>query len=195
VALLPDSLGRDPLTLLRWRPEHVDALLATVTDSLTELRRWMPWAYETPTRSALRDVLAQGESLFDDDERWEYVLSEDGTDQLVGAAGVHRSDDPQRPEVGYWVRSDRTGRGYATTAAATLVDAAFTWVPGAERVGIRMDQANVASAAVPRKLGFALVGEEDREILTPGHTGRGFIWETSNDAWRDGGGGGPIRSA
>ena len=41
---------------------------------------------------------------------------------------------------------------------------------------IRMDQANLASAAVPPKMGFSFSGEEDRETAAKGHTGRGFIW-------------------
>jgi RimJ/RimL family protein N-acetyltransferase len=42
---------------------------------------------------------------------------------------------------------------------------------------IRMDQANIASAAVPPKLSFELEGEETlRDVLTSGHTGKGWIW-------------------
>jgi hypothetical protein len=39
-----------------------------------------------------------------------------------------------------------------------------------------MDQANLASAAVPRKPRFTLDGEEVREIVSRGHTGRGYMW-------------------
>jgi RimJ/RimL family protein N-acetyltransferase len=46
-----------------------------------------------------------------------------------------------------------------------------------------MDRENVASAAVPRKLGFALVGEVEREIVTPGHSGRGWIWAVDRPRW------------
>jgi RimJ/RimL family protein N-acetyltransferase len=43
-------------------------------------------------------------------------------------------------------------------------------------VKVRMDQANQASAAIPAKLGFRLDLEEDRPIVTKGHTGKGFVW-------------------
>jgi hypothetical protein len=40
-----------------------------------------------------------------------------------------------------------------------------------------MDQANRASAAIPPKLGFRLEGEETmRDVVTSGHTGKGWIW-------------------
>ena len=52
-----------------------------------------------------------------------------------------------------------------------------------DRVEIHMDAANVASARVPAKLGYTLLGEEAREILAPGHTGRGLAWAVSRAAW------------
>ncbi len=66
--------------------------------------------------------------------------------------------------------------GVATSVTRTLSAAVFEHLEEAEQIIITMDQANVASAAIPRKLGFALIGEEDRDIITKGHTGRGFVW-------------------
>ena len=95
---------------------------------------------------------------------------------MVGGAGLHPRAGPESIEIGYWVRSDRTGRGYATAAAGALTQAAFAHLDGIDRVEIRMDRANRASAAVPPKLGFRLIGHEAREILAPGHSGEGLIW-------------------
>ena len=39
-----------------------------------------------------------------------------------------------------------------------------------------MDQANLASASVARKLEFTLLAQENREIAAGGHTGRGYVW-------------------
>jgi RimJ/RimL family protein N-acetyltransferase len=46
-----------------------------------------------------------------------------------------------------------------------------------------MDRANGASAAVPRKLGFTLIREEERPRVTPGHTGVGLIWSLDRSTW------------
>jgi len=154
----------------------VDQMLAAVSSSALELRRWMPWAQEVPSREAMLAVLREGHRHFDDNEEWAYALVELSSGDLVGSAGLHRDEDPDCPEIGYWVRSDRTGRGYATAAARELARAAFLRLPAIEHVKIRMDQANVASAAIPPKLGFELVAEESREIEAEGHTGKGFLW-------------------
>jgi ribosomal-protein-serine acetyltransferase len=104
------------------------------------------------------------------------MIFERHSGEVVGAAGLHVGTDPECPEIGYWVRSDRTGRGYATRAARALVEAAFSLLPEARQVTIRMDHANLASAAIPPKLGFSLQGEEVREVVAQGHTGKGFVW-------------------
>jgi RimJ/RimL family protein N-acetyltransferase len=148
--------------------------LSAIEDSFPELQPWMPWAQTVPSTEDLLVVLTEGESSFDADRDWHYVLFEpSGT--VVGAAGLH-GDESGCPEIGYWVRSGYTGRGYATAATRALTEAAFEFLDDAEQVVVRMDIANVASAAIPPKLGFRLAGEEDREIVTQGHTGRGYVW-------------------
>jgi RimJ/RimL family protein N-acetyltransferase len=154
----------------------IDEMLEAVESSQVELRFWMPWAQGTPSREELVKVLTNGHELFDANKEWNYALFENSSGDLLGAGGLHYVEDPDRPEIGYWVRSDRTGRGYATAAARALADAAFRYLPDVRTVKIRMDQANVASAAVPPKLGFRLLKEEEREIETEGHTGKGFVW-------------------
>jgi len=183
VASLPDVLPAGPVELHRWRVSHLESLLQAVAASFPELHRWMPWAATMPTAEDQRRVLATGAADFDADREWAYLLFESGEDGsttdgsgVVGAAGLHRRSGPGTLEIGYWVRTDRTGRGYATAAARALTDAALTLVDGIDRVEIRMDRANRASAAVPPKLGFRLLSTVDRDLVAAGSTGEGLIW-------------------
>ena len=52
-----------------------------------------------------------------------------------------------------------------------------------ERVEIHHDKANVASAGVPRGLGFELVTESPDEISAPGEIGIDCAWVVTRDAW------------
>jgi ribosomal-protein-serine acetyltransferase len=176
MALLPETLRTDGLELRRWDPACADAMRAAIDESFGELQSWMSWAQTMPTPEELRLILAQGVDDFRDDRGWDYSIFEERTGDLVGGVGLHRTDDPSCYEVGYWVRTDRTRRGYATTAAGALVEAAFRSLRTASQIMIRMDVANLASASVPPKLGFTLRGQEDREVLALGHTGRGHVW-------------------
>ena len=121
----------------------------------------------------------------DDDAGWSYLIFEQPAGVIVGSVALHRRTDLSRAEIGYWVRSDRTGRGYATSAAGLVFDAAFCHLADVDRVEIRMDEANLASAAVPDKLGFVLDRREDRPIATPGHAGRGLVWAITRERWAD----------
>ena len=176
MAALPDTVVAGYLELHRWRPDHLDRLQDAVKASFTELHRWMPWAETMPTPVEQLEVLRAGEAAFDDGREWSYMLIEPESDQLVGAAGLHPRSGPGSIEIGYWVRTDRTGRGHATAAAKALAESAFTCLADVHRVEIRMDRANGASAAIPRKLGYRLLGPEAREHLAPGQTGEGLIW-------------------
>jgi RimJ/RimL family protein N-acetyltransferase len=146
-----------------------------VERSYAELRQWMPWASEPPTRASLAEFLERTGAEAGSDLEMGFGLF-DAEGELVGALGLHRRRGPDVLEMGYWIRSDRTGRGYATAAARVLTDAAFASLPHIERVQIRCDPANRASAAIPPKLGYRLEGEEPSEVLATGQTGSQLVW-------------------
>lgn len=61
--------------------------------------------------------------------------------------------DPVSFEIGYWIRADKAGQGLCTEATAALTRAVFE-LTDIERIEIRVDPANEASRAIPRKLGY-----------------------------------------
>jgi RimJ/RimL family protein N-acetyltransferase len=152
------DVGAHGLVLRRWHMDDADALLAAIQASLAELRPWMPWANEPPTLASVQEYLEGGGT------RTGFGLF-DAEGEVVGAFGLHDRQGPGILEIGYWVRSDRTGRGYATAAARALTDAAFAGFPDVDQVEIRCDPANLASAAVPAKLGYRLDPERTVEQL------------------------------
>lgn len=70
----------------------------------------------------------------------------------------------------------------ATSAARALTDHAFA-TPGVDRVEIKHDAANVASAGVPARLGFRRVGGEPREPKAPAKTGVHVVWRVTREEW------------
>src|SRR5580704_17004080 len=95
---------------------------------------------------------------------------EDDLDALVQA--VSESEDHLRPWLP-WVAGHR--RGLATAASAALVEAAFR-LPGVDRIEIVHDELNVASAGVPRTLGFTKIGRRPLHPPPPAGTGLGVVW-------------------
>jgi RimJ/RimL family protein N-acetyltransferase len=183
MASFPERLPAGTIELRRWSVESVDELLQAIADSFPELHTWMTWAETMPTRITMLAVLEEDVASFDADKGWQYFLFEMRSGQLVGGGGLHRRGGVGELEIGYRVRTDRTGRGYATQAARALTTAAFDSSLEIVRVKITMDQANDASAAVPRKLGFRLDSHVDHEVVTPGHIGKGSIWAMERSDW------------
>jgi len=182
MAPMPDVLEAGPLTLVRWSPNDVDEVLEAVRSSFAELQQWMHWAQTMPTREKQREALTEGTTAFDAGTDFGYLFRETATGALVGGGGVHRREGPV-VEIGYWVRSDRHNRGYATSATEAMTAAAFTYLADVDRVDIHVDCGNIASARVPEKLGYRLLGTEPREKLALGHTGEGYVWQKRRDAW------------
>ena len=149
----PESFESERLVIRSPRPGDGAALHEAIVESLDELRPWMPWAHgpqspelaEAYARRSRADFLARRDLPI-------LLFERDGA--LIGGSGLHRIDwAVPRFEIGYWVRTSASGRGYATEAARRIADFAFT-VLGAERVEIWCDASNVRSAAVARAAGF-----------------------------------------
>src|SRR5947208_16020453 len=97
---------------------------------------------------------------FEKQSAFYYAIEVDG--EAVGQVSlILRS--PGTGEIGYWVATDRTGRGFATRAVRAVTEAAF--VDGVEKLIIHCDEGNRRSASVARGAGFRHVGTE---ALDPG---------------------------
>jgi RimJ/RimL family protein N-acetyltransferase len=100
---------------------------------------------------------------------------------VAGGCGLHRRE-PGTLEIGYWIHSAFLRQGLATATSALLTDAAFA-IAGIGEVEIRHDKANVASAGIPRRLGFQLVGEQANAHPAPSDAGVDFTWRMERRAW------------
>jgi RimJ/RimL family protein N-acetyltransferase len=151
----PDAFETERLVLRAPRPGDGAELCAAITESLAELRPWMPWAKDPPTPEGSEQNVRQAQSdhLLRRDLRFQLYLRSDPT-TMVGSTGLHRIDWPARRfEIGYWIRTRLAGQGFATEAARGMATFAFQEL-GANRVEIWCDARNQASAAVARRLGF-----------------------------------------
>ena len=182
VATLPDSVRSDELHLRRWVEADAEVLAAAVAANLDHLRPWMPWVGLEPLllderrellRAWERQWRGAGDAVFG-------VFNAAGA--VVGGCGLHRRIDPKGLEIGYWVHVDHVRQGIATEVARLLTGLAFT-VPGVGHVEIHHDQANEASAGVPKALGFHLVEERQDEPSAPAEVGIEWVWRMTADRW------------
>ena len=151
-----ETLTNGDAVLRRQRPEDVDELDRIIVESLDHLLPWMPWA-AVHTRRTAAEHLARSEAAWASGEAYNYTITTGG--RPVGACSLMRRIGPGGMEIGYWLHPGWTGRGLVTASAAALVGAAFA-LPGVTYLEIHHDEANRASGAVPRRLGFTVVSRE-----------------------------------
>ena len=163
-----------------WQPEDAPLLKRAIDTSLDQLRPWMPWALHEPsTLEVVEARLAGFQERFGAGKDWLYGIFDAAETEVVGGAGLHHRSGPDVLEIGYWIRADVTGRGYATEAANALTAVGFD-VLGARHVEIRCDPRNVKSMNVPRRLGYRHVQTLSEDVLPPGGAPRDtMVWSLS----------------
>ncbi len=181
IELPPDVIDLDDLLLRRWTLDDTEALTRVVNFSHEHLRRWMPWATGAITVEGEREFLVRADQLWREGSAFWYGGFEPGT-RIIGAVGLHTTIGPGALEVGYWVAADRVRYGYGTRMAKAATSIAFA-LPGVGQVEIHCDEANVASAAIPQRLGFRLDRTETDQIEAPAEVGRSMIWVMERGDW------------
>lgn len=142
------------LVLRCWEPTDASRLKDAIDASLDHLQPWMPWAHDEPEElQAKVERLRQFRGRFDLDQDYVYGVFDQQEQKVLGGTGLHTRLGEGIREIGYWIHAAHVGLGYATEASAALTRVAFE-VDGVQRVEIHHDPANVASGAIPSKLGF-----------------------------------------
>jgi len=179
------------VVMRRHRGDDVDALHEAIEQSRDHLRLFMFWADQD--RAASAEFVGRAVAEWDAGTAFGYLITPTdptgapaagdvpGRGSVIGGCGVGRAPSGLW-EIGYWLRSGATGRGVMTAVARALTDLAFS-SSNTERVAIRCDVANTASAAVARRLGFTLTDTVDHPVQAPGHTGRIMVWTIGRGEW------------
>lgn len=95
----------------------------------------------------------------------------------VGVIGLRFS--ATEAEIGYWLAEEFWGHGYASEAAARLLAFAFGDL-ALTRITAGAFKENPASLAIQQKLGFCLLGEEEKEFSARGKK-RHFVSAITRD--------------
>ncbi|MFZ0127852.1 MAG: GNAT family N-acetyltransferase [Candidatus Dormiibacterota bacterium] len=171
----PEALRGDTVVLRRYRFTDGAALKDAIAASLDSLRQWMPWAQTAPTDASVMAFLGPSVAQFGGDAAANYAITLRDSGLFVGGCGLMPRIGPEALEIGYWIHAGYRRRGIATAASRLLTDAAFA-LPGVHRVEIHCDQANIASAGVPRRLGFRLDRVIPAATDSPASTGCHMVW-------------------
>ena len=117
---LPGFIFDTPrLTLREFLPEDADALALILTDA--ETMRYYPTLFD---RAGVEEWIARNRRRYADSGHGLWAMILKSTGELIGDCGVtvQPVDGIDELEIGYHLRRDRWGRGYATEAAQACRD-------------------------------------------------------------------------
>lgn len=154
----PQEFYTKRLLIRMPKPGDGAAVYDAVKASKKEFKPWLPFAQHEQTLQDTEINIREAHVKFlnREDLRLHVFLKETG--QFIAASGLHRINwAVPKFEIGYWIDSRYSGKGYMTEAVQGITDFAFDELK-ARRVEIRCDSRNEKSRSIPERLGFTLEG-------------------------------------
>lgn len=140
--------------------DYIDAMYDVIQNSRAEFDEFLPWVSDFFTNADLESNIKQAIKNYQafNDDFW-FNIVEKETDTFIGAIGfIVRDSSVPFFEIGYWLRTSKTGRGYVTEAVAMIERFAFE-DKDAKRIEIKMAGSNIKSQLVAKRCGYVLDAE------------------------------------
>jgi RimJ/RimL family protein N-acetyltransferase len=154
----PEEFTTERLLIRKPFPGDGKYVYEAIQASLNELKPWMPFAQMNQTEQDVEANIRESIAKFMTREDLRLHLFNKVTGEFIGSSGLHRINwDIPKFEIGYWIDTRFSGRGYITESTEAISKFAFIEL-NAKRVEIRCDSRNTKSRAIPEKLGFTLEG-------------------------------------
>jgi RimJ/RimL family protein N-acetyltransferase len=158
---MAERLVTERLVLRPWNPDDAKAALGAYGDA--EVARWLTPVMdrvrdESSMRVVLQQWIAEDERMLTPAGRWAVELRAGG--QLIGGATLLPLPPDDEFEIGWQLRPDSWGHGYATEAGIALARWAFA--QGIDQVIALVRPANTRATATARRIGMEWVGETEK---------------------------------
>ena len=149
------------LILRPWRVDDAPAALSAYGDA--EVARWLSPAMdqvrdEAAMRLVLQQWIGEGARLLTPGGRWAIELRDDAS--LVGGATLLPLPPDEEYEMGWQLRPDAWGQGYATETGLALAEWGFE--QGLEQVIALVRPTNARAEGTVRRIGMEWVGETEK---------------------------------
>lgn len=168
-----------------YQPSDARLLAESVTESLDHLKPWMPWVHDEPEPFVEKEKrMLRFRGMFDLQQDYIYGIFDPGESKLLGGTGLHTRLGEKELEIGYWIHKDHINKGLVTESTAALVRVAFE-VIHIHRLEIHCDPGNLASASIPRKLGFTHEGTLRQKTSFLDRWSDSMIWGLLEDEYPD----------
>ncbi len=146
------TFKNDLVILKRFVPEDADELFEAGRESVEEMFPWLAWCHPDYEISESREWISLQIQCWEEGTEYSFTIRNQ-REHLVGGCGLnHLNPLDKIANLGYWVRSGHTGKGYATAATKLLAGFAFDQLD-VKRIEIVAALDNVPSQRVAERAG------------------------------------------
>lgn len=149
-------------------PDDAEPLTVAIRESLPELNPWMGWATDAYDVERARTWIAAQVQHRNAGTAFEFLVTGPGG-AILGACGINRISPPplRLANLGYWIRTSVSARGFGPEALRQLVQWAFSHTD-LDRLEIVVAVGNDRSRRVAEKVGARFEGVLRARLWTGG---------------------------
>jgi ribosomal-protein-serine acetyltransferase len=171
----------DGVTMRVVRESDVDAVLDVVTRNYEHLRTFMEWAKPDYSLQDAEEWVVRAANRSSEDQPLNMCIFRGNS--MIGTIGFAEFDHAAKvTEIGYWIDAEEQGKGIIARATEKMLELAFESL-GMNRVQIRCADANVSSAAIPRRFGFIEEGRQRQHVIRDSVIYDFLIFGLLRDEW------------
>jgi ribosomal-protein-serine acetyltransferase len=171
------------LMLRPFRRRDVASLHDAVDSSLDDLQPWLPWV-EGYDRGVAQRFIRESVSAWSEKRAFDFTVRElDALDRHIGNVSIWPTSQQNAiGEVGYWIRSEETDKGYGAEATTRAVQVGFEEMD-LHKVQLRIAVGNIGSERIAEKLGFTLEGTLRDEVKVGDRWLDHTVWSMVEPEW------------
>jgi ribosomal-protein-serine acetyltransferase len=171
------------LVLRPFRRRDVGPLHEAITVSLADLQPWLPWV-EGYDRGVAQRFIRESVSAWAERRAYDFTIrTVDDPNRHIGNVSIWPTSAQNAiGEVGYWIRSDETGKGYGTEATTCAVQIGFEEMQ-LHKVQLRIAVGNTRSEHIAGHLGFTYEGILRDEVKIGDTWLDHTVWSLLEEEW------------
>ncbi|GIJ44526.1 N-acetyltransferase GCN5 [Virgisporangium aliadipatigenens] len=176
--MYPITMSGRVVRLREFRAGDAADSLSVLGDD--EVTRWLSFDSRSPAeaQSLIEGAIHRAQL----DPRTEYYMAVTlPDDRLIGFVRLGL-DGVQAAKLGYAIRADKWGHGYATDAARTITEFGFRQL-NLHRISAAIGPENEASIAVVRQLGMQYEGRIRHHVFTNGSWRDSLLYSVLAEEW------------
>ena len=159
-------LETERLILEPIREKHHQVINTEIRKSHTALSRWLFWVNPVPEIEQTLAFCQDCHKKYIEKKNLQLAIINKQNGAFIGCIGVHDFNykgEESCFNIGYWISSDHSGKGYMLEALRALSDYSFNRL-GANKLYITNDSENLTSNKLAKNAGFTLIETINQHI-------------------------------